>query len=232
MKKTIIALVCGLLAFSANANTTTPDCVVKKPSTTQNSDAQKPKISAEEAVCAFAETILYKLRNKDANTSASDAIKEDLDDIISYPVIVKNVMGDYYKEANEKQLRTFIIIFRKSLIDTFAQGFDIFTDYKVTLSDVQDANGSLTSTQVYLDVTSPEGEVFKITQTMYYSPDKQKWRMLNAVLNGINLGIIFRNQYKQLVGEANGDIDLTSKLWLKQMQAEYEKQLEAFNSED
>jgi phospholipid transport system substrate-binding protein len=189
------------------------------------------ELNAQETVYNFANNVIGSIRDKDEGTTSFDAIKPHLDSMVAYSSVVKGVMGDYSKAANKNQKKTFLLAFRQSLIDTFAQGFEIFVDYEISLSELQDENSSKTNTIVYLDMKSPEGEVYKIALTMYYQEKNKKWRMLNAILNGVNLGILFRNQYQQLVAEAEGNIDETTRLWLIEMQKQYEKQLEVFESE-
>ena len=40
------------------------------------------------------------------------------------------------------------------------------------------------------------------------------WKLINVVMDGINLGKTFRSQFEQAVQKNNGDIDMVIEKWL------------------
>ena len=42
----------------------------------------------------------------------------------------------------------------------------------------------------------------------------QNWMIVNIIVNGVNLGLTFRNQFQALATNNNGDINLTLDEWV------------------
>ena len=40
------------------------------------------------------------------------------------------------------------------------------------------------------------------------------WKIVNIIINGVNLGLTFRNQFQALAVSQNGDIDATLSNWI------------------
>ena len=42
----------------------------------------------------------------------------------------------------------------------------------------------------------------------------QNWMIINIIVNGVNLGLTFRNQFQALANNNNGNINLTLEGWV------------------
>ena len=47
-----------------------------------------------------------------------------------------------------------------------------------------------------------------------YLNDQGKWKLINIVINGVNLGLTFRNQFYSLMKSESNDIDLVIEKWI------------------
>lgn len=65
--------------------------------------------------------------------------------------------------------------------------------------------------RVTMDVTATDGQKF----TLFYSMalGESGWEVRNIVVDGINLGVTFRNQFDALMGENGGSVNAVVDAW-------------------
>ena len=73
---------------------------------------------------------------------------------------------------------------------------------------------TLRNTLVDLEVVTPSGKVFPITQSMYLHHRQRRWMAQNVIVNGINVGKLFNEQFSQMVSQADGNIGLAIDNWI------------------
>ena len=56
-------------------------------------------------------------------------------------------------------------------------------------------------------------KVYPATYDMYRNKEGE-WKIINIVVNGVNLGLTFRNQFYSLSIKRNADIDLVIEEWV------------------
>ena len=138
-------------------------------------------------------------------------IKVIFEPIIDFRRVSALVMGKkYYVASSKEQRRKFIEVFKDSLLDTYSE----------TLAQWQDQN----IITVFPENYKYEKQV-NVKQNLYTSSsvypikytlrrDGDEWKIINIVVNGVNLGLTFRNQFRALADSNNGDIDLTIASWV------------------
>ena len=138
-------------------------------------------------------------------------IKVIFEPIIDFRRVSALVMGKkYYVASSKEQRRKFIEVFKDSLLDTYSE----------TLAQWQDQN---------IITAFPENYKYEkqvnVKQNLYTSSsvypikytlrrDGDEWKIINIVVNGVNLGLTFRNQFRALADSNNGDMDLTIASWV------------------
>lgn len=140
-----------------------------------------------------------------------------LGSVVDFERIARRVMAKYFKSATAEQKQRFLKVFRTSLLNTYAKGLWEFNDYKVNVLPFKDANQTLRNTQVSFEVITSSGQVFPVTQSLFYSSKENKWMVQNVIINGINMGLLFREQFSRLVAQENGDIDLAIQMWTSEV---------------
>lgn len=133
-----------------------------------------------------------------------------LSPVLDFERIARRVMAKHYRTANEAERGRFIGVFKQSLLNTYARGLVEFTDYKINMLPLRTANQSEKNTLVDFEVLSAAGQVFPITQSLYFNAKQQQWLIQNVIINGINVGQLFRDQFARLVdekGSVTGAID-------------------------
>jgi len=68
--------------------------------------------------------------------------------------------------------------------------------------------------RVKMAVVSTSGAIFPVEYSMVLDEDG-RWRLRNVIINGINLGLVYRDQFAEAMRdrENKGDIDLVIDHW-------------------
>jgi phospholipid transport system substrate-binding protein len=134
-----------------------------------------------------------------------------LRDVIDFEWIAYRVMGSYGKQATPEQRTRFAEAFRQDLIETYGRGLVAYGEQSiVVLPPEKDING-LRRVKVVQEIRGTDG-VFPLVYSMGLNRDGQ-WKVTNVVINGINLGKTFRNQFVQRAQKVGGDIDQVINNW-------------------
>ena len=180
------------------------------------------KVPAEENPYVFiddnAQLMVETLKNNkqlfsDDRDLFEDKIKEIFEPMIDFRRISASVMGKkYYTQASKAQRVEFVNIFKDSLLDTYAE----------TLAQWDNQ----TINTIFLDYSdSPELKKIEIRQELNTGDSiypiiyklrraNESWAITNIIINGVNLGLTFRNQFRALADDYKGDVTLTIDNWV------------------
>ena len=138
-------------------------------------------------------------------------VDESLDDVADFRYIGASVMGRYFRNATPEQRSRFVETFRDTLIETYARGLVTFDYREIRVLDDDDAGRYEDQASVDMEVVSTNGEVYPVVYTLHQRDGE--WRVINVIVNGINLGLTFRNQFDQAMRDNNRDIDAVIDGW-------------------
>lgn len=133
-----------------------------------------------------------------------------LSPVLDFDRIARRVMAKHYRSASDAERSRFIGVFKQSLLNTYARGLVEFTDYKINMLPLRKENQTEKNTKVDFEVITSAGQVFPITQSLYFNAKQNTWLIQNVIINGINVGQLFRDQFSRLVdekGSVTGAID-------------------------
>ncbi|WP_188149991.1 MlaC/ttg2D family ABC transporter substrate-binding protein [Teredinibacter waterburyi] len=134
-----------------------------------------------------------------------------LDEVIAFPYIAKNVMGpDYWNKATPKQQQAFVENFKRGMVETYAKGMASNLDLKIEVMAAESEVGDRKASVVQR-ITGPDS-TNRIVYTLGLGRSGE-WKLLNVVLNGINLGVTFRGQFNQSVKDHKGDLQAAIDAW-------------------
>lgn len=142
-----------------------------------------------------------------------ETVDKVLGNIIDFDRIARRVMAKHYKKASQQQREQFRKAFRRSLLQTYATGLLDFEDYKIRLLPMRQTGQTIRSTKVDFEVITASGQVFPITQSLFYHKKKRRWMVQNVIINGVNIGQLFREQFGRLVLQNDGDINAAISQW-------------------
>ena len=157
-------------------------------------------------------------KNSDLFNSNREAyeskIKEIFEPMIDFRRVSASVMGKkYYLIATKEERSKFELVFKDSLLDTYAETLAQWGDSTITTEFPENIpkNGNLKNIEVKqtLDTGSSKYPIsYKLRLT------KEKWKIVNIIINGVNLGLTFRNQFQALAISNDENIGLTIENWV------------------
>ncbi|MEH6543500.1 MAG: ABC transporter substrate-binding protein [Porticoccaceae bacterium] len=130
---------------------------------------------------------------------------------IDFDWIAFNVMGPYRKTATEVQKQQFARIFKAGLVETYGRGLLNYGDEEIVLVSPIESPGEKRKATVVQEIRNAEGR-YPLEYSMGLNREGE-WKVVNVVINGINLGKTFRNQFVQAAQQNAGDIDQVIANW-------------------
>lgn len=172
--------------------------------------------SPEEMVRDNVESLMGDLEGRKAyyadNLGELEALVDsNLDQVADFRYIGASVMGNYFRNATPEQRRRFADVFRKTLIDTYTRGLVTFDYDELRVLDAQQAQRYEDQASVAMEVVASDGQVYPVSYSLRLSDGE--WRVVNVIVNGINLGLTFRNQFDQAMRDNNRDYDAVIQGW-------------------
>ena len=140
-----------------------------------------------------------------------DKISIIFEPMVDFRRVGASVMGKkYYLLSSKSQRLEFIQAFKNSLLDTYTSTLAQWGDQKIVtvfpevseFKKTEDVNQNLITAS----------NIYPIT----YKVRKNKngdWLIINIIVNGVNLGLTFRNQFQALAKEHDENIDEIIKHW-------------------
>ena len=141
-----------------------------------------------------------------------NAISLSLQPLVDFKRISRNVMGKYYKDANKTQIEKFNKVFKSTLLNSYSKTLAEFKDERIIVSKETKKSSKGNREKVFLQIFTST-KVYPATYDMYLN-DQGKWKLINIVINGVNLGLTFRNQFYSLMKSESNDIDLVIEKWI------------------
>ena len=140
-----------------------------------------------------------------------DKINVVFEPMVDFRRVGASVMGKkYYLAASSSQRLQFIQSFKTSLLDTYSSTLAQWGDQKIITIFPEVSEFKKTEDVRQNLITS--SNIYPIT----YKVRKDKngnWLIINIIVNGVNLGLTFRNQFQALAKEHDENIDEIIKHW-------------------
>jgi len=139
-------------------------------------------------------------------------IKDIFEPMIDFRRVAASVMGKkYYLLATKDERTQFVEIFKDSLLDTYAETLAQWGDSTITtkfpLEDLELVK-NVEVKQILDTGTSTYPISYKLRK------NKDGWKIINIIINGVNLGLTFRNQFQALALTHDENISLTLENWV------------------
>jgi phospholipid transport system substrate-binding protein len=130
---------------------------------------------------------------------------------VDFGFISRNVMGGYGRTASADQRQRFARTFRAGLVETYGRGLIGYEDQEIVLLPAGSVEPGQRRLTVKQEIRSADA-VYPLEYSMARKKSGE-WMVVNVVINGINLGKTFRNQFDQAAQRAAGDIDKVISDW-------------------
>ena len=138
-------------------------------------------------------------------------IKNIFEPLIDFNRVSASVMGKkYYLSATKEERAQFIEVFKISLLDTYAETLAQWGDAEIITDFSYDEkkNKIVSVKQNLITTSSVYPIIYKLREYK-----NGTYKIVNIIINGINLGQTFHNQFKALALEKNENISLIITEW-------------------
>tara|TARA_B100001248_G_scaffold113311_1_gene84830 strand:- start:2248 stop:2856 length:609 start_codon:yes stop_codon:yes gene_type:complete len=143
-----------------------------------------------------------------------DEFKEKLKNIwepmVDVGLVSRLILSKAYKTATEEQILLFQNRTKKLLLDTYITALLEFEDYELQTSRKIKENKNKTL-EVEINFFSAS-DSFKAKFTLYKNKQGEL-KIINIIIDGINLGLTFRNQFQDNLKNENYDLDKAIETW-------------------
>ena len=139
-------------------------------------------------------------------------IKEIFEPMIDFRRVAASVMGKkYYLLATKDERLQFVNIFKDSLLDTYAETLAQWGNSTITTKFPDNKDITLQNVEVK-QILDTGTSTYPISYKLRNSKDG--WKIVNIIINGVNLGLTFRNQFQALAITHDENIALTLENWV------------------
>lgn len=163
---------------------------------------------AEQNVTAFVEELSAELESA-LQRSDLEALNAVLVRAVDYSSIARGVVGPYRSQVSAEQQQTFSAVFQTSFELLLSQALVGDGRYEIEVFDAK-LHGS-NKAQVPVKVATGGGSQFDLLFSLAVSDDS--WRVRNVIVNGVNLGLTYRNQFHELMKSHDFDVELVIANW-------------------
>jgi phospholipid transport system substrate-binding protein len=102
--------------------------------------------------------------------------------------------------------------FKRSLFDSYAQALVNADDFKIIVKDAVINPQDDGRASVQMEVISSAGNRYPVTYSMYKNSEG-RWMMENVIVEGVNIGLAFRDRFAQEMEENRGQIQAVIDGW-------------------
>lgn len=172
--------------------------------------------SAQQVVQQTTDSLLADLKaNKAKYKTDPGAFYTSLNSILGPAVdsegIARGVMTvKYSRKASPEQIKRFEEEFKRSLIQFYGNALLEYDNQDIRVLPApgkQDPE----RTSVNMEIKDSKGAVYPVSYTMVSQGDT--WKLRNVIINGINIGKLFRDQFAQSMQDNGNDLEKTIGGW-------------------
>ena len=142
--------------------------------------------------------------------NAMDAI---LGEVVDAEGISKSVMTvRYSRRATPEQMQRFQENFKRSLMQFYGNALLEYNNQNIRVLPGSTPEGA-DRAEVRMEVTDHKGTIYPVSYTMVKV--KNQWMMRNVIINGINVGKLFRDQFAEAMQRNAQDLDRVIDSWVE-----------------
>jgi phospholipid transport system substrate-binding protein len=139
-----------------------------------------------------------------------DALNRILGPVVDADGISKSVMTvKYSRKATPAQMQRFQDNFKRSLFQFYGNALLEYNNQGITVDPAKPDDGKRAS--VGMKVTGNNGAVYPVQYTLENLGGE--WKVRNVIVNGINVGKLFRDQFADAMQRNGNDLDKTIDGW-------------------
>ena len=124
--------------------------------------------------------------------------------------ISKSIMTvKYSRKASPAQMKTFEENFKKGLFQFYGNALLEYNNQGIVVDPAKDESGDRTS--VGMTVKGSNGAIYPVQYTL--EKINGEWKLRNVIINGINIGKLFRDQFADAMSRNGNNLQATIDNW-------------------
>lgn len=171
--------------------------------------------SAQQVVQQTTDNLLADLKANKAGYQSNpqafyDALERILGPVVDSEGIAKGVMTvKYTRKATPEQIKRFEQEFKRSLMQFYGNALLEYDNQSIRVLPAKAEGADRAS--VGMEVRDSKGTVYPVSYTMVQLDGQ--WKLRNVIINGINVGKLFRDQFADSMQRNGNDLDRTIDGW-------------------
>ena len=138
-------------------------------------------------------------------------LKNIWEPMVDVTTVSRLILAKAYNSATKSQIELFEERTKKLLLDTYVTTLLEFEDYEIKTNEEIKVNRKTYEVEIQFlsDTSSWTGK----TKFTLYRNKSGELKIVNIIIDGINLGLTFRNQFKDILEENDLDLDRAISEW-------------------
>ena len=151
-----------------------------------------------------------KEQYKQDPTKFYDSLNTIVGPVVDAEGISRSIMTvKYSRKATPAQMQTFQENFKKGLFQFYGNALLEYNNQGITVDPAKDESGDRNS--VGMTVKGSNGAIYPVQYTL--EKVSGEWKLRNVIINGINIGKLFRDQFADAMQRNGNDLDKTINGW-------------------
>ncbi len=144
-----------------------------------------------------------------------------LSPVVDFEAFARSVMAVHYRDASPEQRERFAERFKWGLVRTYAMALLEFKNGKVVVVPPDRPARNPERQTVKMEIRTAEGEVYPVLYSVTKNDDGE-WKVRNLIVNGVNMGLTYRNQFNSAMRDSqyDGDMDKVIDAWSELLKSE------------
>ncbi len=131
------------------------------------------------------------------------SMDQSMEGFVDFRRFAARVMGRYARQATPVQRDEFVTKLKRSLFERYGDTLMDTRNFRIEVQDAKINPRDENRAAVDMQVITESGKRYQITYSMYLAKSGQ-WMMENVIVEGVNMGLSFRDWFSQEM-EANRD---------------------------
>ncbi len=138
-------------------------------------------------------------------------INNSLKETFAFRRMAGRIMGRYARGTTPEERDLFVENFKKQLFDSYVDSLISSGEVDIEITDVRLLPQNESRGVVDMQIKNSNGDVFVVNYSIF--KDDEVWMVENVIVEGVNLGLAFRDSFYQEMEKNRNDLSKTIKNW-------------------
>lgn len=176
-------------------------------------DTNAPNVVVENSI----EKVMLALEeNRDVFEENPDILVNEmislLEPVVAFDSIANAVMGKHKKTVTKEQKEKFAETFKVTMVRLYAKALLAFESKSIDVMEPLPEDVKPKKAKVLSHVVAEDGTVYKVIYSMRKNKEG-KWQARNMIVDGINLGLTYLNQFDSAMNRYENDVNKVIESW-------------------